>query len=119
MNDILLALSTLRPPAVIDEYALHHMIEKALTSRSIYFEREAKLAPRCRIDFLCEGGVGIEVKRGYPAKRPLMEQLTRYAACEQVSALVVVVERNASIPTSILGKPCTLFGLNRLWGVAL
>lgn len=119
MERLMAALSTLRPPSVIDEYGLHELIGQALTQGGISFVREAPLGPRCRVDFLCEGGIAVEVKRGYPARAPLMRQLGRYAACGQVSALVLVVERNASVPARIAGKPCVLFGLNRLWGVAL
>ena len=89
-----------------------------LTERGIACEHEVRLAPRCRIDVMC-GGVGIEIKRGKPEKSRLMAQLTRYAACGQVEALIVVCERSVDLPRTVCGKPVKALCLNRLWGIAL
>ena len=48
-----------------------------------------------------------------------MRQLTRYAACEQVQALILVTEKTVPVPRTLCGKPVRLLCLNRLWGIAL
>ncbi len=85
----------------------------------ISFEKEYRLAPRNRIDFFIDGGIGLEVKRGKPNKTRVTKQLQRYASFEDIKAIVLVVDRTVDIPNEINGKKCILFGLNRLWGVAL
>ncbi len=116
---ILAALSALRIAPSASEMALHSGIAEGLRTAGIPCAHEAKLAPRCRIDFLAGEGVGIEIKRGKPNRRVLLSQLGRYAACPQVNALIVVVERSANLPATIGGKPCHFLSLNRLWGIAL
>lgn len=116
--NILAAVSGLRLAPAMEEYALHEAIASALKHRQIPYVHEARLAPRCRIDFLC-GGVGIEVKRGKPVRSTLLSQLSRYCACEQISTLILVVERTAHLPKTCCGKPVYVISLNRLWGVSL
>lgn len=119
MEQILSALNSLRIPLVTDEYQLQELIAEALRSKGVRFEKEARLAPRCRVDFYCEPGVAVEVKRGRPPRARLMEQIRRYASLEQVSAVILVVERTAELPRTVCGKPCHVVALNRLWGVAV
>ena len=38
---------------------------------------------------------------------------------DEIKAVILVVERNVYLPAYFNRKPCVLFGLNRLWGVAL
>lgn len=115
---ILRALSSMRLSPAANEYELHASIAATLEGSGFLVVHEAVLAPRCRIDFLVDG-VGIEVKRGRPERKRLIEQASRYLACEQLSALIVVVEKNVSLPDKICGKPVILCSLNKLWGVAL
>lgn len=117
-DQVVAALGDLRLAPTAQEYDLHQAIAQALSRSGLPFIHEARIAPRCRIDFLC-GGVGIEVKRGRPAPGTLLAQLNRYCACEQVHALVLVVERTARVPRSCHGKHVRLLSLNRLWGVSL
>ncbi len=112
------ALSTLRVPIQQAEYDLHLLVAQCLAEHGLPCAHEVRLAPRCRIDLMC-GGVGIECKRGKPERKTLLAQLTRYAACEQVEALIVVTERGVALPDRILGKPVQMLCLNRLWGIAL
>ncbi len=112
------ALTELRAPLQQGEYDLHRLVMDALAARDIPFEHEVKLAPRCRIDLMC-GGVGVEIKRGKPDARSILAQLTRYAACEQVEALILVTERTVAVPRTLCGKPVQVICLNRLWGIAL
>lgn len=118
MNEIYAALQTLRAPIQQGEYDLHQLVMEALSAHGIPCEHEVSLAPRCRIDLMC-GGVGIEIKRGKPVRGRLMEQLTRYARCEQVQSLILVVERSVDLPRQMAGKPVQVVCLNRLWGIAL
>lgn len=112
------ALSGLRAPIQRGEYDLHALVRAQLDAQGIPSEHEVRLAPRCRIDLMC-GSVGIEIKRGKPDKQRILAQLSRYAACEQVSALVLVTERTVAVPATLHGKPVKLICLNRLWGIAL
>ena len=118
MEQIINAISALRAPLQQGEYDLHRLVMDALTAGGIPFAHEVKLGPRCRIDLMC-GGVGIEIKRGAVDKARILEQLRRYAACEQVECLVLVTEKTVPVPHAINGKPVRLICLNRLWGIAL
>ncbi len=112
------ALSALRIPVAPEERHLHALIASALSAAGIDFRHEAVIAPRCRIDFLA-GSVGIEVKRGRHDSKRLTGQAARYLASPVLSALVLVTTDRAIVPGQIAGKPVVVFGLNRLWGVAL
>ena len=118
MEKLIRALETLRAPIQQGEYDLHQLVMDALEAQGIPCEHEVKLAPRCRIDLMC-GGVGIEIKRGKPDRARLIAQLTRYAQCAQLNALVLVVEKSVSLPRTVAGKPLHIICLNRLWGIAL
>lgn len=118
MEEILSALRCLRAPIQQGEYDLHRLVMDTLAARGIPVQHEVPLGPRCRIDLMC-GGVGIEIKRGKPARARLVEQLTRYARCQQITALVLVAERSVELPRQICGKPVQVICLNRLWGIAL
>lgn len=112
------ALASLRVAAQPEEMELHRAVSEALTRADIAFVHEAKLAPRCRIDFLA-GRIGIEVKKGRPAAAALRGQLARYLAGDRLDAVVVVAQRTVALPHAIQGKPVALVTLDRLWGVAL
>jgi len=118
MEQIINAISALRAPLQQGEYDLHHLVMDALAAAGIPFAHEVKLAPRCRIDLMC-GGVGIEIKRGAVDKARILQQLAKYAACEQVEGLILVTEKTVPVPHAINGKPVRLICLNRLWGIAL
>lgn len=118
VQTVLNVLHTLRVSPGVSEMEIHARIAQELQAASILCVHEAKLASRCRIDFLA-GDIGIEVKCGKPPRCALVAQLVRYAACPQIRALVVVVERSANLPKKVGGKPCHFVSLNRLWGIAL
>ena len=112
------ALRALRLPPQRDEAALHGLAAEALTACGIPFVHEARLAPRCRADFLC-GGVCVEIKRGPVDRARVRAQLARYAALPEVTALVLLTERTVDLPRTLAGKPVRNLCLNRLWGIAL
>ncbi len=117
LERVLDAISSVRAPTAPDEYDLHARIAEALARAGLPCAHEAPIAQRCRVDFL-SGGVGIEVKRGKPQKKPLVKQLTRYLASDMLTAIVLVAERGLPLPDGILGKPVRVVSLQRLWGVA-
>ena len=119
IGEILHALRTLRAPIQQGEYNLHTLVRASLAEAGIPCAHEVPLAPRCRIDLLCPGGIGIEIKRGQPDRKRILAQLTRYAACAQISSLILVTERTVAVPNLIHGKPIACVCLNRLWGIAL
>ena len=112
------ALSALRVPPVGSEYDLHELIAQALAGAGIAYRHEVPIAPRCRIDFLC-GTVGIEVKQGKHDRKQLAAQAGKYLQSEAVESLLLVTRDGAMLPGTIAGKRVEVFGLSRLWGLAL
>ncbi len=114
------SLQQIRVPVVAMEYEIHDIVAEQLRASGIPFGREASLGPRSRIDFLIpDGGIGVEVKKGVPARAALEQQLERYTRSGKIRAVILVVERKAAIPRTVNGKPCVLLALNKLWGIAL
>ncbi|MBQ3155787.1 MAG: hypothetical protein IJB81_02530 [Clostridia bacterium] len=118
MERITEAISALRAPLQQGEYDLHRLVMDALDAAGIPWAHEVPLAPRCRIDLMC-GGVGIEIKRGKVEKARVLAQLQKYAACPQITGLILVTEKTIPLPHAIHGKPVRLICLNRLWGIAI
>lgn len=118
MEAIIAALQCLRAPIQQGEYDLHRLVMDTLQAQGFSLQHEVPLAPRCRIDLMC-GSIGIEIKRGKPERRRLIQQLSRYAACPQVAGLILVAESTVELPRQLQGKPVRLVCLNRLWGIAL
>ncbi|MBQ3080558.1 MAG: hypothetical protein IJC48_11270 [Clostridia bacterium] len=118
ISRILSALRVLLVPAAPGEYDLHALVACALTNAEIEFTHEARLAPGCRADFL-SGDIVIEIKKGKPQKSALLSQVKKYLACEGVSGIIVVSQKNVSLPRSIDGKIVASISLDKLWGVAL
>lgn len=89
-----------------NERDLQDSIAVVLERREIPFAREVKLSDRDRIDFLVGLGIGVEVKLDGQLTE-LMRQLWRYAASEDLTALVVVTPkiRLAQLPNVLLNKP--------------
>lgn len=109
----------LRINPVDEEFNLQNEIKQQLDLAGIKYKKEYILGPRNRVDFLVDGGIAIEVKKGKPNKKQVIEQLKRYAGFQEVRGIIVVVEKNLDIPKRINDKPCISFGLNKLWGIAL
>lgn len=88
------------------EVAFQTGVSRALELGRFIFAREVRLGPRDRIDFLVDGGVGLELKiNGAPSE--VTRQLSRYAESEQIAALVLVTTRalHRMQPGTLLGKP--------------
>ena len=118
LQAVLNALMELRSPFALYENDIHGFVRDRLSQAGLPYEHEAKIGKGCRIDYLV-GDVGVEIKKGRPVRSTLLKQLARYAACDGVSAIVVLTQRALPLPASIGGKPVRAVSLNQLWGVAL
>lgn len=117
---ILCVLGTLRLNPVAYESEIKAAVSSALASAGIKHGVEIRLGKRNRIDFLCVGGVGIEVKKGKPPRKATIRQVERYCSFSVISELILVVERNLSgHPLQCNGKRVHYLALSKLWGIAL
>ena len=85
---------------------LQRGIDGLLKSRGLTVQREVVLGPHDRIDFLLDGGIGIEVKvRGNASD--LGRQVERYMENPRVSTVIVVTSRmtHQMLPETISEKP--------------
>lgn len=88
---------------VQSEAQLHERIADQLRARGIGHKHEAMLTG-CgseRIDFLCDGGVGLELKWQPFDRRRVWDQLRRYAASVNVRRLILA-GRHVTPPTNPL-----------------
>ena len=115
---VLQALRAMRPPFILYEIDLHHLVECRLDECGLEYRHEAAIAKGCRIDYLV-GDVGVEIKKGKPRAETLVRQLSRYAASDQVNSLVVVSWQSVGLPKKLNGKPIYPLALAKLWGVSL
>lgn len=120
MKDVVEACRRLRMCLVESEYQIHDELAREFERAGIEYSREAKLAPRSRIDFLCIGNIGVEVKKGKPNSKKLAAQARRYLDSGVLDGLILLVERNVyQHDREYLGKPIEYISLSKLWGVAL
>lgn len=115
IEEIIGLLKRLRLHVIKEEIEIHKQIKKLLDSEGIKYEYEYMLGRGNRIDFLLEGGIGIEVKKGRPNQTKVIKQLTRYLSFGEVNKMILVMEKTMPIPREINGKECRLISLNRLW----
>lgn len=120
LQSIVNTLNSLRLHPQALESDIHAAIAAELDRQGIHFEHEHTLDPRNRVDFLCAGGMAIEVKKGKPTSSALEAQAARYAEFDAVTSLFLVVERCVFEPPSeVNGKPVHYVALAKNWGVAL
>lgn len=93
-----------------NEAELQAAIATVFEAAGIGFEREVRLTAKDRIDFLCAGGLGVEVKVGGDAAH-VLRQLHRYAQRPEVLALMLITTRatHRTIATDLNGKHVWLF----------
>lgn len=115
---VISAIKNVRAPAVPGEYDIHAMLSAAFDAAGVEYAHEYRLAPRCRLDFMCSG-VAVEVKKGRPQAAALARQIGRYMQNGEVREMVVVVQKRIPMPDTICGKRVHVVSLNMLWGVAL
>ena len=120
MEKVVAACKRLRICLVESEYQIHDALAKELEADKIGFKKEVMVAPGSRIDFLCDNGVGIEVKKGKPNSRKLAAQAARYLKSEKLNGLILLVERSVyQYKKEIYEKPVVYIALSKLWGIAL
>ena len=95
------------------ESELQDGLAEVLAAAGVAFEREVQIGDAGRIDFLADGGVGLEVKVG-GSLAAATRQLHRYAASAEIEALVLVTGRGrlAALPSTIGGKPLEVVDLS-------
>lgn len=112
MSEAIALLRSTRLPAG-PEKDVQAAIEAAFISADIAYRREVRLNAGDIIDFVVEGA-GIEVKiKGAP--RAILRQLERYAAHDDIGALVLVSSVAMGLPAAINGKPVEIVSLGRAW----
>lgn len=94
------------------EIWLQDDIEASLRFLQIAFEREARMTARDRIDFLVEGGIGIEAKTRCPP-RQIFRQLERYAEQDAIASLILITGTAMGLPEAVKGKPLFLVSTGR------
>jgi len=121
---------------VLREEDLHAGIHRQLAEDGFAVEHEVQLAPGCRIDFVVDARVGIEVKKGKPNWRDVVAQVERYASAYGFLAIILVFERGmrrqlppwwpsprSAPPERFVGSvgkvPVHFVALSTNWGVAL
>lgn len=100
------------PHSTEDEMQL--ALQGALTAAGFKFEREARLSPKDRVDFLLEGGVAVECKVKGPAMA-VFNQVERYAKSWQVNGIILLTAFHMSLPDKIDGKPCAVVKVGQAW----
>lgn len=106
LETILSALSKVRITAAHESDA-QEQIAAALRGAGIECEREVRLGTKDRVDILA-GAVAIEVKTKPVSGSTLWRQVQRYAAHDEVKAVVVAstLHRNvAGLPEELAGTP--------------
>ncbi|NMD37441.1 MAG: DNA/RNA nuclease SfsA [Christensenellaceae bacterium] len=119
INKILGLLKGAKLPFSVEEFQIHQHIIKLFNDNDIKFIHEFKIKGNSRIDFFVEDEIGVEVKKGRPNKTNLIKQLTKYSECENICAIIVIVEKSIALPDSINGKNIYSINLNSQWGIAL
>lgn len=95
------------------ERDLQDGLARVFDAAGLEVDREVRLSPRERIDFLA-GDIGLEVKvAGRPSA--LARQLMRYALDPRIAGLVLVTDRTQfaalRLPPMFNGKPLTVVAL--------
>jgi hypothetical protein len=120
-QELISHLRGLRPAVDATEAQVQDSIAGLLGLMNIPFRREVKLGPGSRIDFLVQGGIGIEVKVGKPAAVKVQRQVERYCRSDEVTQLILLSTRGLSNPpaSKSLGKPVHYISLMRERGLAI
>lgn len=99
--------------AVLDtstEASFQRGVARALEDGGVVFEREARLGPGDRIDFVLDDTIGLELKIG-DHRAPVLRQLERYARHAHIVALALCTTKSShlQLPHRILGKPLVIY----------
>jgi hypothetical protein len=120
VENILSILKTIKTGVVSLESEVVFLIEEKFKEFGIKYSKEVFLSKGCRVDFLTEDGIAIEVKKGKPNTRSVSMQIQRYASSDKVTAVILVSERGLfSHITEANGKSVGYVSLSSNWGIAL
>jgi len=120
LDSVVGACKRIHLPPVRLESQVVDAIRKEFRRADLSFEEEVTVAPRCRVDFVVEGAVAVEVKKGKPNSRVVSGQIERYAAAPMVEGVVLVSERGLiDHLEEAHGKPVRYVALAKNWGIAL
>ncbi len=98
------------------EKHLQEGVEQAFAANGTVFEREKRLSAKDIPDFLVSGGVVVECKmRNKARKIAVYQQLCRYAAHQEVTAIVLATNASMALPPDIDGKPVYIASLSAGW----
>lgn len=98
------------------EKHLQEGIEEAFKESGVEFEREKRLSPKDIPDFLVAGGIIVECKmRNKSRKIAIYQQLSRYAASPEVTAIILASNVSMGLPPEINGKPVYAASLSTGW----
>lgn len=86
------------------EALLQEDVEKHLYAGGVPYEREHRLAPGERLDFLVAGKIAVELKIR-AQRKSIYRQLERYAKHDAVTGLILVTASALGMPKEIEGKP--------------
>lgn len=86
------------------EALLHDDVERHLRSGAIPYEREHRLGPGERLDFLIAEHIAVELKIR-AQRKSIYRQLDRYARYEIIEGLILVTASALGMPKEIGGKP--------------
>lgn len=109
-------LRQLRMGPVDEERDLYVVITRILVKHGLRFRREAQLA-HGRIDFLVDGHIGIEVKKGQMQHAATRRQLKRYAKDPRIDHLILVSERGIVTEHNAFEVPFENIALGQNWGI--
>ena len=121
MEDIYLIMTALGEVKItrrMNEDEIHQKIMDTFDDFGLKYHHEYQLIPHKRFDFWLDGIV-IEVKKEKPSKIILLNQLNRYTKVNEVTAIIVVLEKSIDLPRVLNDKPIFNISLNANWGVAI
>lgn len=92
-HQVIDALKSIRITVGMSELEIQDQVAMALSAAGILFDKEKKLSPSNRIDFLVAGGIGIEVKKGKVNHHSVVCQLERYLVHEAINEIILISEQ--------------------------
>lgn len=91
--------------AIMQEKKLGDVVASALTALGLAFEREVRITPQDRLDFLLtDTGVAIELKKK-TAGMDTFRQVGRYLEQQGVNGCIIIAMRVNQITPVLNGKP--------------
>ena len=97
-----------------DEATLQNQISEVLDRIGLSHKREVWLSETDRIDFMCDEGVGIEVKiKGSAAA--IARQLKRYESAPNLKHLILATKKSVDPTPAGFLKPVTVVWLSKAW----